>query len=80
MLVFGVPRRCDLFGHLSVKRESTPLLYVGPQRSIFCGADFGSTTALDLQRKWKTVYGKKYFLSKESDTLRSYRVYISPAM
>jgi len=26
------------------------------------------------------VYGKKSFLSKESDTLRSYRVYISPTM
>jgi len=24
------------------------------------------------------VYGEKSFLSKESDTLRSYRVYISP--
>jgi len=58
-----------------------PLLYVGPpQRSIFCGADFGSTTALDLQQKLKTVYGKKSFLNKESDTLRSHRVYISPTM
>jgi len=27
-----------------------------------------------------TVYGKRSFLSKESDTLRSYRVYISPTM
>ena len=46
-----------------------PLLCVGsPQRSIFCGADFGSTTALDLQQKLKTVYGKKSFLRKESDT------------
>ena len=27
-----------------------------------------------------TVYGKKSFLSRESDTLRSYRVYISPTM
>jgi len=26
----------------------------------------------------KSVYGKKSFLSKESDTLRSYGVYISP--
>jgi len=26
------------------------------------------------------VYGKKSFLSKETDTLRSYRVYISPTM
>jgi len=58
-----------------------PLLCVGsPQRSIFCGADFGSTTASDLQQKLKTVYGKKSFLRKESDTLRSYRVYISPTM
>ena len=54
-----------------------PLLCVGPpQRSIFFGADFGSTTTLYLQQKLKTVYGKKSFLSKESDTLRSYRVYI----
>jgi len=36
-----------------------PLLCVGPlQRSVFCGADFGSTTALDLQQKLKTVYEK----------------------
>jgi len=27
-----------------------------------------------------TVYGKRSFLSKESDTSRSYRVYISPTM
>jgi len=27
-----------------------------------------------------TVYGKRSFLRKESDTLRSYRVYISPTM
>ena len=27
-----------------------------------------------------TVYGKKSFLSEESDTLRSCRVYISPIM
>jgi len=27
-----------------------------------------------------TVYRKRSFLSKESDTLRSYRVYISPTM
>jgi len=27
-----------------------------------------------------TVYGKRSFLSKESDTLRFYRVYISPTM
>jgi len=29
---------------------------------------------------YNTVYGKRSFLSKESDTLRSYRVYISPVM
>ena len=29
---------------------------------------------------FNNVYGKKSFLSKESDTLRSYRVYISPTM
>jgi len=53
-LSFGVPRRCDLFGHLSEKHESMHLLCVEPpQKSIFCGADFGSTTALDLQQKLK---------------------------
>ena len=52
--MFGGPRRRDLFGHLSEKRESMALLCSGPpQRSIFCGADFGSTTALDLQQKLK---------------------------
>jgi len=31
-----------------------PLLcVVPPQRSIFCGSDFGSTSALDLQQKLK---------------------------
>jgi len=39
---------------LSEKRESMPLLCVGPpQRFIVCGADFRSTTALDLQQKLK---------------------------
>jgi len=27
-----------------------------------------------------SIYGKKTFLSKESDTLKSYRVHISPTM
>ena len=53
-LSFGVLRRCDLFGRLSEKRISMPLLCVGPpQKSIFCCADFGSTIALDLQQKLK---------------------------
>jgi len=33
-----------------------------------------------LYRLFYIVYGKKSFLSKELDTLRSYRVYISPTM
>ena len=38
-----------LFGRLSGKRESTPLLcIVHLQKSIFCGSDFGSTIALYL--------------------------------
>jgi len=41
--------RCDLFGRLSGKRKSTPLLcIVHLQKSIFCGSDFGSTIALYL--------------------------------
>jgi len=33
-----------------------------------------------INRHGYNVYGKKSFLSKESDTLRSYIVYISPTM
>ena len=54
----GVPRKCDLFGRLSEKRESMPLLcVVSPQKSIVCCADFGSTIALglDLQQKLKPL-------------------------
>ena len=43
-----------------------PLLCIAPpQRSIFCGAYFGSTTALDLQQKLKIVYGKKSQISQQ---------------
>jgi len=48
ILFFAAPRRCDLFGRLSEKRESVPLVFVvPPQKSIFCCADFGSTISLD---------------------------------
>jgi len=30
--------------------------------------------------EWQHCYGKRSFLSKESDTLRSHRIYISPTM
>jgi len=51
-LVLGAPRRCGVFGHLSEKRESMPLLcVVPPQKSVFCCADFGSTIALGFQQK-----------------------------
>jgi len=54
-LVFGAQRRCDLFGRLFEKHESMRLLcVVSHQKSIFCGSDFGSTIALDLQQKLKT--------------------------
>jgi len=54
ILVLGAPRKCDLFGRLSEKRESMPLLYVGPpEKSVFYCANFGSTIALDLQQKLK---------------------------
>ena len=60
-LVFGAPRKCDLFGRLSEKRESMPLLcVVSAQKSIFCCADFGSTITLDLQQKLKPfLYSSK---------------------
>jgi len=48
-LSFWGPTQCDLFDRLSGKRESMPLLcVVRPQKSMFCGSDFGSTIALDL--------------------------------
>jgi len=48
ILGFGAPRNCDLFGRLCKKRESIPLLrVVPPEKSILCGADFGSTITLD---------------------------------
>jgi len=44
----SAPCRCDLFVRLSEKSDNMPLLRaVPPQKSIFCGADFGSTIALD---------------------------------
>jgi len=47
-LVFGAPRRSDLFVHLSEKSENMPLLCaLPPQKSIFCDADIDSTIALD---------------------------------
>ena len=47
---FGVPPRCELFGCLSEKRERMPVLcVVPPKKFIFCGADFESVIAFDLQ-------------------------------
>ena len=53
--MLGAPSRCNLFGRLSEKRESVPLVCVlHPQNSIFCcAADFGSTFGLDVQQKLK---------------------------
>jgi len=54
----GASRRCGLFDRLSEKRESMPLsCEAPPQRYIFCGADIGSTIALDLQQKVKPFIG-----------------------
>jgi len=54
ILAFGAPRRCDLFGRLSENTWKYPLLWVAPpQQSIFCGSDFGSGIALNLQQKNK---------------------------
>jgi len=50
------------------KRESMPVLcVVPPQQSIFCGADFGSTIAVDLQQKLKT-----FLHSYEQIAIRSF--------
>jgi len=35
ILIFGAPRRCDLFGYLSEKHESMPLLLVIPIQNIY---------------------------------------------
>ena len=49
ILVFGAPRRCDLFGCLSENHENMSLLWIVlPQTPIFC-----SSFALDLQQKLK---------------------------
>jgi len=54
-LSFWAPRNCDLFGRLCEKRawKYAPLVCSTPSKSIFCGADFGSTIALDIQQKLK---------------------------
>ena len=51
ILVLGTQRKCDLFGCLCEKRESMILLCVVPP--FVCGADFGSTIALNLQQRLK---------------------------
>jgi len=43
------------------------LCVVPPQQSIFCGADFGSTIAVDLQQKLKT-----FLHSYEQIAIRSF--------
>jgi len=40
ILVFGTPRRCDLFGHWSEKHESMPLLCKGVGAGKFWGKFF----------------------------------------
>jgi len=68
-LSFGAPSRCDLFGRLSEKRESTPLLCVAPpQKYIFCCTDFGSTFALNVQQNLKLFLHS----SQEQTALRSF--------
>jgi len=49
ILFFWAPRRWELFGCLSEKRESVPSPRVcsAPQKSIFCCADFGTMIILD---------------------------------
>ena len=74
-LTLEAPRRCDLFGRLSEKRESMPVLcVVPPQKSIFCCADFGAVIGLDDLRSELDLQQKlKPFLhsSKEQISLRS---------
>jgi len=54
------------------------------QKVVTSNACFCSATMFSSKIITKIIenhdYGTKSFLSKESDTLRSYRVYISPAM
>jgi len=64
----GAPSRCDLFGRLSEKRESMPLLCVVPLKNLFCCADFGATFALDVQQKLKPFL----HFSKEQMALQSF--------
>jgi len=73
ILILGAPSRCDLFGRLSEKSESMPLLcVVPPQNYIFCCADFGSTFALNVQQKLKPFLHS----FKAQMTLRSFlRIY-----
>jgi len=69
ILVLGAPSICDLFGRLSEKRESMPLLcVVPPQKSIFCCTDFGSTFSLYVQQKLKPFLDS----SKEQMALQSF--------
>jgi len=52
---------------LSEKRENVPLLcVVPPQKSIFCGSDFGSTIALDLKQKLKPLLHSKKQMALQS--------------
>ena len=62
ILVFGAPHRCDLFGPLSEKHESMPLLWVVHlQKYVFCGSDFGSTIALDQLCPSQMAYWAKTY-------------------
>jgi len=49
-------------------------------RCRFCLIVNKLVDVFSISSKINTVYGKRSFLSKESDTLRSYGVYTSPLM
>jgi len=54
-----------------------PVLCVGlPQKSLFCGADFGSTFALDLQQKLKPFLHS----SQEPMAIRSFAIVLQTCL
>jgi len=72
-----------LDGDVDFQPNAVLLLLDRMKRNPDVGAACGRihpTGQIKVTFMYCTVYGKKSFLSKESDTLRSYRVYISPTM
>jgi len=74
-LSFWDPTKVGPIWSLVLKRESMPLLcVVSPKIYTFCGADFGSTIAFDLQQKLKPFLT---FFSKTMAVRSSLGIYSS---